>query len=208
MIGVGHTLEHFGEVEVAVAARRMVALGIEMVGDGIVAVMHQRLVDAGGIRRVRLHKVHLPLQLAGVGPIVVALTEGDIAPAGGRQEDVVLDVDVLRIQVFLLAEGLDAFGETRGVVPDDVGGSVGGGVVIDKDLIVEIRLLHEKALQRLRDIGFMVKGRAEHGDHHSRSGHDSSPLRSGQAAVRHNIFYIIIRLRPLFNKKIAAAPAA
>ena len=111
-----------------------------------------------------VQKVHLALELFGVGPAVVPLASGQILSPGRREEHRVQGVDPLGKQVLLLVEGTDDVGVFLRIFPDDGGGAVGGGVVADQHLKGEIGALAHEALQRIPDIGFMVIGHTGHGE--------------------------------------------
>ena len=109
-----------------------------------------------------VQKVHLALELFGIGPAVVPLAGGQVLAPGCREEHRVQGVDPLGKQVLLLEEGVDDMGVFLRVFPDDGGGAVGGGVVADQYLEGKIGALTYKALQGVPDIFLMVIGHAGH----------------------------------------------
>ena len=96
---------------------------------------------AGGVVGVTFHKIVLQLQFIGIGPIVVALAEGDILAARVWIKVQLIDVEPPGIQVFFQEKGPDKRGETLFKFPDDGSRAVGRGVVADEDLVGEAGLL-------------------------------------------------------------------
>ena len=110
---------------------------------------------------MRLKEVDLELEFVGVGPVVVAFTEGDVFGTGvhGSVHDAANGAVVLAILVFGLVDGFDDVGVFLGVFADDGGGAVGRGVVMDDGLEGESRLLHHEAVQALAQERLMVINR-------------------------------------------------
>ena len=128
------------------------------------AVVQERIVDTGGILRVRFEKIDLTLELGGVCPVIVPLAEGDVFAARVREEHGIVDVYILRIQVLFLIERAHDIRVLLGVFADYRGGTVGRSVVIHEQLERKIGLLADYALERVADIFFVVIGRTEYGN--------------------------------------------
>ena len=137
----------------------------QLVRPAAVAVVQRGVVHAGAVVRVALQKVHLPLQLALVRPVVVPLTEGEVFPPGIGVENILVDIaDALGKLILLLVKGADDLRVLFFVLPDNGRRAVGGGVVVHQHLKGEAGFLAYKALQRGTDVLLVVIGRAKDGN--------------------------------------------
>ena len=158
MEGVAHALQHRLEGDVPIP-------GLGKEGPGLLAgadLLPQAVVYAGGVVRVGVQKVRLPLELMGIDPAVVPLAGGEIFSPGRGREHRVVDDDPLGPEVFLLIKGADDVRVFRRVLPQDGGAAVGGDVVVHQHLEGEVRLLGDESVQRLPQIGLVVIDGAEH----------------------------------------------
>ena len=94
-----------------------------------------------------------------VGPVVVALTEGNVFGIGMDGSIQNLKNCAFAILVLSFVYGLDDIGVFLGVFADDGGGAVGRCVVMDYGLEGESGLLHHKAVQALTQERLMVINR-------------------------------------------------
>ena len=62
------------------------------------------------------------------------------------------------VLVLGFVDGLDDVGVFGGVFADDVGGAVGGSVVMDDGHEREVGLLHHESFERVADIGLVIVG--------------------------------------------------
>ena len=109
--------------------------------------------------RMRLHVIHLPLQLIGVAPVIIAVQHGHIFSAGSRNVEEPRDVHLpLTVLVLCPENGPDDVRIAAVVVPDHRLSAVGGGIVMDQDLQPEIPLLRKDAVQALRNIRSVIVG--------------------------------------------------
>ncbi len=132
-------------------------------------------------------EIHLLLQLAGVGPVVVALAIGDVL-AGRAGEQPRAERHSEAELVLRLVDRFDDAGIARRVIGDDRGGGVGRGVVVDDHLEGEIRFLLEKALQRLPNEGRMIVGEAD--DAQQRFGLAAPALNQGLLALQFHFWML------------------
>ena len=110
------------------------------------------------IVRMGFQEVDLDLEFVGVGPVIIALTMGNVFGTGvdGSIHDAEYGSVVFAMLVFGLVDGLDDVRVFLGVFADDGGGAVRRGVVMDDGLKGEGRLLHHKAVQALPQIRFVI----------------------------------------------------
>ena len=141
------------------------ALRVGLAGGDAVFVHHGAVVGHRQIGRVGLQKVHLPLQLMAVRPEVVAVQIGDIFAPDAGQHRLQQRLCAPGKLVFLFQNGPDDAGIPGGVLPDDGGAAVGGGVVMDQHLKGEIRLLGQHAVQGGGQVFFMAVADGHHRHH-------------------------------------------
>ncbi len=101
-------------------------------GDGVVV--------GDDVIGMALEKVHLQLQLARVGPVIVGFAVGDVTAARfGKQ--VGNAGQALAVLIDLLIEGPNDCRMPLGVLRDDARCAICGGVVVDQDFVAEAGLL-------------------------------------------------------------------
>ena len=105
-----------------------------------------------------LHKVYLFLQFVGVGPIVVAFACGDVFPFGTGvvEDDVHPSLVSVGVFVFCFEQGEYLVGVAVGILFQDAGGVVGGGVVVYKYFHTEVGVLHQEPVKTLSDERFVI----------------------------------------------------
>ena len=114
-----------------------------------------------------VEEVDLLLELVGVGPVVVALAEGYVGGTGGFDGGVhYLAQGAICLSPLVLGfvDGMDDVGVLGGILTDDVGGMVGGGIIVDDSHEREVGLLHDKTFEAITQIGFVVVNEAVDGD--------------------------------------------
>ena len=111
---------------------------------------------------MRLKEVDLELEFIRVGPVVVALTEGDVFGTGVDScvNNAAYGAVVFAVLIFGLVDGLDDVGVFLGVFADDGGGAIGRGIVVNDGLEGEGRLLHQKAVHALSQKRLVIINRA------------------------------------------------
>lgn len=126
----------------------------------------QRARVAEAQRGVGLEHRHLPFELLGVAPPVVAVADGDVAAAARLDGAAVVgphaDVVLRRYQT-------DAVGVARGVGAADVGRGVAAAVLAQEQLDGKRGALRQDALDGPGDVGGVVVG--GHADRNKRSIH-------------------------------------
>ena len=190
MEGMGHAEEHILKLYITVGTVAQETV----IGLPAVAGVDQRVVHTGRILRVRLEKIHLALQLRGIRPVVVPFTQGDVLAAGGGIEHLQTQVLALGVEVHVLVKGADQPGIAGGIVLQDGTRAVRGGVVVDQNLHGKIHALHQKAFQRVAQVGLMVIGQAA-------DRYKDFPIHGSLRKAVINILLIIPQGAALFNKK-------
>ncbi len=155
-VGLDEVVRH----EVRQRRLRAALLRVQLVDPRHVLVDDAHPVEAEGEFRARPQEIDLPLELARVGPVIVALADRHELAAGARCE--VGEIPV-RPEI-LAAQDRHEVGVARGVLGDDLGSPVRGSVVADQQLEGEIRGLAKDALQRLPDEGRLVVADAQDRD--------------------------------------------
>ena len=113
---------------------------------------------------MRLHKVKLLLKLIGRKPVIIPFAERNILSTCPRILKVWADADIFRVLVFRLKQWQHYLREAFCISADDLCGAIRRSIVMYQDLEGEIGFLHQKALQSLGDISFMIKGVADYAD--------------------------------------------
>ena len=114
-----------------------------------------------------VEEVDLFLEFVGVSPVVVALAEGYVGGTGGRDGGVhYLAQGAISLSPLVLCfvDGMDDVWVLGGILADDVGGVVGGGIIMYNSHKRKIRLLHDKAFETFTKIGLVVVDEALDGD--------------------------------------------
>ena len=112
---------------------------------------------------ISFQKLDLFLEFVGVGPVVVAFAEGYVGGTGGRDGGVhylAQGAICLSPLVFSLVDGMDDVGVLGGILADDVGGMVGGSIIVDDSHEREVGLLHDKTFETFTKIGLVVEDEA------------------------------------------------
>ena len=113
-----------------------------------------------------VQEVDLFLEFVGVGPVVVALAEGDVGGASGFDGVVhyLGEGAFFRVLVLGFVDGMNDVGVLGGILTDDVGGVVSGSIIVDDSHEREVGLLHDKTFEALTKIGLVVVDEAFDGD--------------------------------------------
>ena len=152
--GKGHTVADILEAHVAILRVRKQRPVLPVPA----AVVQHGVVHAGGVFRMSLQKIHLPLELHGIRPVIVPFAQGDILAARLGIQHLQTQILPLGIEIHGLIKGTDQLGIFCGVFAHDLRRRVGRGVVVDENLNGEVHLLHEKALQRVAEVILMIIG--------------------------------------------------
>jgi len=114
---------------------------------------HHRVVEADAAVGMRVEELDLTLKLVRVRPVVVAVQTGDVlAPAGQKR----LGQVPHQPQVVLAEQRANAIRIPVAVTADHRTRGIGGAVLSDDDLEVEIRRLRQRPLDGLADDLFLV----------------------------------------------------
>src|SRR6267154_5008202 len=109
-----------------------------------------------------VEKAHLLLELVLVGPVVVALEQGDVLTTARavRRQKIVLAFEARPVwaESPRMEKQADALGVASSVGSQDFACAVRRVVVADDDLPFEVRLLIQDALESLRDERRVVEG--------------------------------------------------
>ena len=114
-----------------------------------------------------VEEVDLFLEFVGVGPVVIAFAHGYIGSTGGFDGVVHYlgeGAVFFRVLVLGFVDGMDDVGVLGGILTDDVGGVVGGGIIVDDSHEREVGLLHDKTFEAITKIGLVVVDEAFDGD--------------------------------------------
>ena len=114
-----------------------------------------------------VQEVDLFLEFVGVGPVVVAFAEGYVGGTGGREGSIHYlgeGAVFFRVLVLGFVDGMDDVGVLGSILADDVGGVVGGGIIVDDSHEREVGLLHDKTFETFTKIGLVVVDEAVDGD--------------------------------------------
>ena len=114
-----------------------------------------------------IEEVDLFLEFVGVGPVVVAFAHGYIGSTGGFYCIIhYLTQGAICFSPLVLGfvDGMDDVGVLGGILADDVGRVVGGGIIVDDSHERKIGLLHDKAFETVTKIGLVVEDEAVDGE--------------------------------------------
>ena len=104
------------------------------------------------IIRVGFEEVYLLLELEGVGPVVIALAQGNVFTSNpGENEGLGHAAHTLGILILLVEDRENLIGVFFSVFADDFRGAIGRAIIIDEDFDGKIALLHQKPIQTLSD---------------------------------------------------------
>ncbi len=102
-------------------------------------------------------------QLAGRGPVVVPVEERDVLSLRGPKS---AGDDLVAAQIMLGKDKTDRLRKSLGILQDDIPGAIRRSIFADDDLVREVDLLSQSALQRLPNEPLVVVGHYESGDFH------------------------------------------
>ena len=121
---------------------------------------------------MQLHKVILVLQLSIPVPPIIALQNGDILTPALTQNAVHIPASA---HIAAAQRQSDLIGMPLLIIQQDLPGIIRRMVIIHEDLIGEIHLLHQNAVQKLRQITLHIVCDNRHADGNSLMDHCLSP---------------------------------
>ena len=158
--GFIHQLHRFNHTGFVVRAHEL------PVHEGAIFRDHLRRVEGKAAFRMRLHVVHLALQLIIVAPIVIAIRQRDVLSDRAREIKGPRDVrDTLAVLVLHPENRLDDVRIALLIGPNHVLRPIRRGVIMDEDLDAELPALPEDVIEAGADIFSMVVGHDTYRDH-------------------------------------------
>ena len=131
-----------------------------------ILIHHLRRVEGKSTFRMRLHILHLPLQLIIVAPVVIAIRQRDVL--SDRAWEIKGPRDVRDALAVLVLHPENRFDDVRIaflIGPNHLLRAIRRSVVMDEDLDAELPALPEDVIEAGTDILSMVVGHDTHRDH-------------------------------------------
>ena len=131
-----------------------------------ILIHHLRRVEGKSTFQMRLHILHLPLQLIIVAPVVIAIRQRDILSDRAREIKGPRDVrDALAVLVLHPKNRFDDVWIPLLIGPNHLLRAICRGVIMDEDLDAELPALPKDVIEAGTDILSMVVGHDTHRDH-------------------------------------------